>query len=112
MRGGIEDAAKVAEDAAKRHLQNAMAEGAEEFRDRNISKHTACMMVLHDVRALTAQPQEGVVPDGLLTDLSKLEDRITEGVFYEDYDEDLRLLGVFRAHLKTIAAAPKEASHD
>ena len=31
-------------------------------------------------------------------DLESMERRLTNGDFYEDYDEDLRLLGVFRRH--------------
>jgi len=37
-------------------------------------------------------------------DLWSLEQRLTDGEFFSDYDEDLRLLGVFRRFLATLGA--------
>jgi len=41
-------------------------------------------------------------------DLWSLEQRLTDGEFFSDYDEDLRLLGVFRRHVATL----KDSSHE
>ena len=45
-------------------------------------------------------------------DLVELERRLTEGVFYDDHDEDLRLLGVFRRAIEalTAPAPPSDAA--
>lgn len=37
-------------------------------------------------------------------DLTELYCRLSEGVFYRDYDEDGRLMGVLRKHINSLAA--------
>ncbi len=45
-------------------------------------------------------------------DLETLLHRLAAGVFYEDYDEDCRLLGVFRAHLARHTAQSRPDGED
>jgi hypothetical protein len=45
-------------------------------------------------------------------DLVELERRLTEGVFYGDHDEDLRLLGVFRRAIEALTATEPPSDSD
>lgn len=45
--------------------------------------------------------------DKELADLTKLHTRLQEGVFYADYDEDMRLMGVLGTYLKQFEQANK-----
>lgn len=42
------------------------------------------------------------VDEEVVADLHELDRRLTEGVYFDDHDEDLRLLGVFRAAISTV----------